>query len=152
MDKQNAWGGGDIPEAVDEALLLATEKSWSDAATTKIIFHVLDAPPHGTETNKDRFKSATLLAAEKGIRICPVICSGADTLTEYLMRQVAIYTGGTFVFVTDDSGIGNAHHDPQLPNVTVEALNSLIVRLVKGYHTGTFEPPVYWREEVNYNK
>ena len=89
-----------------------------------------------------------MAAAEKGIRVCPVLCSGADYLTEYVMRQAAIYTGGTFVFVTDDSGIGNSHHDPNLPNVTVEALNSLMVRLINGYHSGEFAEPIDWRQEV----
>ena len=145
---QLANGGGDYPEAVSDALERAVNQQWSSNTTTKIIFHVLDAPPHSNDTNRTKFYSAVKQAAEKGIRICPIICSGAAELTEYLMRQAAIYTGGTFVFVTDDSGIGNPHHDPDLPNVTVEALNSLMVRLINGYHIGEFAPPVNWRDEV----
>ena len=148
IQAQYATGGGDTPEYVDEALELAVSKSWSDTATTKMIFHVLDAPPHSTTSDKERFLSATLKASELGIRYCPILCSGADVLTEYLTRQAALYTGGTFVFVTDDSGIGNSHHDPNLPNVTVEALNSLMVRLVKGYHTGVFGSAVDWRYDI----
>ncbi len=148
INSQYADGGGDFPESVDEALLLAMEKQWSTGATTKLIFHILDAPPHSTNTDKENYKAAVTAAAEKGIRICPILCSGADTLTEYLTRQAAIYTGGTFIFVTDDSGIGNSHHDPDLPNVTVEALNSLMVRLINGYHSGEFERPVYWKDEI----
>ncbi len=148
INSQKASGGGDTPEFVDEALTLAMEQQWSSGATTKIIFHILDAPPHSSEKDKERYKKAVNDAAEKGIRICPVLCSGADELTEYLTRQAAIYTGGTFIFVTDDSGIGNSHHDPNLPNATVELLNSLMVRLIKGYHTGTFGEPVYWKDEV----
>jgi hypothetical protein len=148
IKEQYADGGGDYPEAVDEALEKAVNQQWSSDTTTKIIFHVLDAPPHSNNTHKKKFYSAVKLAAEKGIRICPIICSGAAELTEYLMRQAAIYTGGTFVFVTDDSGIGNPHHDPELQNVTVEALNSLMVRLINGYHSGEFAPPVNWREET----
>ena len=143
---QRADGGGDTPEAVDEALQMAMNASWSQDATTKIIFHVLDAPPHSKTENKDTYFAAVQSAAEQGIRICPVICSGADSLTEYLCRQTAIYTGGTFVFVTNDSGIGNAHHDPGLPNVTVEYLNDLMVRLVNGYHTGEFKAPVSYTQ------
>lgn len=148
LQKRSASGGGDSPEAVDEALEMAVNKQWSTAATTKIIFQVLDAPPHETASNAQTMHAAVMTAAQKGIRICPIICSGADTLTEYVMREAAIQTGGTFVFVTDDSGIGNAHHDPQLPDVTVEALNSLMVRLINGYHSGTFAQPVDWRQEV----
>jgi hypothetical protein len=149
LDKQYADGGGDYPEAVDEALEIAVNKQWSTGATTKIIFHVLDAPAHEGEQFEKKLVNATKTAAEKGIRICPIICSGAERETEYPMRQAAIYTGGTFVFVTDDSGIGGAHHDPDLPNAVVELLNSLMVRLVNGYHTGIFEAPVYWKEDPN---
>lgn len=147
LENQKADGGGDYPEAVDEALKMAVEADWSDDATTKILFHVLDAPPHSDKQNKDVYYEAVMTAAEKGIRICPVLCSGAALLTEYLTREAAICTAGTFVFVTNDSGIGGSHHDPGLPNVTVEYLNSLMIRLINGYHTGKFADPVSWKEE-----
>ena len=149
LDKQSAIGGGDYPEAVDTALEMAVNKQWSTGATTKIIFHVLDAPAHDSKKNKEKLTESVEKAAELGIRICPIICSGAAESTEYTMREAAIYTGGTFIFVTNDSGIGNSHHDPGLPNATVELLNSLMVRLVNGYHSGTFDEPIYWREDPN---
>lgn len=152
LDKQNANGGGDYPEAVDEALELAVSKQWNTAATTKLIFHVLDAPPHSKTEDMERYKASVEAAASKGIRICPILCSGAEILTEYVVRQAALYTAGTFIFVTDDSGIGNAHHDPQLPNVTIEALNSLLVRIIDGYHSGEFAPPVYYKEDKLINQ
>ena len=147
LEKQQASGGGDYEEAVDEALERAVNAQWSTGATTKLIFHVLDAPAHSGSKYEDKFNAAVVQAAEKGIRICPILCSGAAEITEYTMRQAAIYTGGTFIFVTDDSGIGNPHYDPNIPNVTIELLNSMLVRLVKGYHTGEFENPIYWRED-----
>ena len=147
LEKQNASGGGDYEEAVDEALERAVNAQWSTGATTKLIFHVLDAPAHSGSKYESKFNAAVVEAAKKGIRICPILCSGAAEITEYTMRQAAIYTGGTFIFVTDDSGIGGSHHDPNLPNVTVELLNSMLVRLVKGYHTGEFENPIYWKDD-----
>ena len=152
LDTQKAMGGGDYPEAVDEALLMALDAQWSTGNTTKLIFHILDAPAHQGEKYEERFMNAVLGAAEKGIRINPIICSGAAELTEYTMRQAAVYTGGTFIFVTNDSGIGGEHHDPELPNVTVELLNSMLVRLVNGYHTGEFEDPVYWKNDPSLTK
>lgn len=152
LDSCEASGGGDYPEELDEALLLAVDKQWSSGASTKLIFLVLDAPCHTEDEDKKNFSDAVNLAAERGIRICPILCSGADNLTEYLSRQAAILTGGTFIFVTDDSGIGGAHHDPSIPNAVVEALNDLMVRLVNGYHTGVFEKPVNWRDTVNNSK
>lgn len=147
LKRQTAKGGGDYPEALDEALLKAVNYKWA-ANATKIIFNVLDAPCHETDTDIKNYSSAVNAAAAKGIRICPIMASGADLLTEYLTRQAAILTGGTFVFITDDSGIGNSHYDPQLPNVVIERLNDLMVRLVNGYYTGTFADPVYWRDAV----
>ena len=146
---QRADGGGDYPEAVDEALELAMSKAWGDDNSTKIIFHLLDAPPHSNDqysknNYEKRFETAVRKAAGMGIRLCPILCSGADSLCEYLMRQEAIYTGGTFIFVTDDSGIGGAHHDPNIPDAVVEKLNDLMVRIVVGYHTGVFADPVPW--------
>ena len=148
LSQQYADGGGDYPESVDKALEIAANKQWSSSNSTKLIFHVLDAPPHNGQQYQTVFKNAVYKAAEKGIRICPILASGADMLTEYLTRQEAILTGGTFVFVTDDSGNGNAHYDPKLPVMTVERLDSLMVRLIRGYHTGTFEKPVFWLEDT----
>ena len=147
LDSQRASGGGDYPEAVDEALEMAVSKQWSTGATTKIIYHVLDAPAHEGAEYAERLVNATNSAAEKGIRICPIICSGAAESTEYTMREAAIYTGGTFIYVTDDSGIGGSHHDPEIPNATIELLNSMLVRLTKGYHTGKFSDAVYWKDD-----
>ena len=149
LNGQKASGGGDYPEAVDQALDMAVSKQWSTGATTKIIFHVLDAPAHSGDKYAEKLVNATKSAAEQGIRICPIICSGAAEVTEYTMREVAIYTGGTFIYVTDDSGIGGSHYDPNLPNATIELLNSLMVRLVKGYHTGVFEEPISWKQDPN---
>ncbi|MBP5224336.1 MAG: VWA domain-containing protein [Lachnospiraceae bacterium] len=143
LSLQDAMGGGDYEEAVDEALELAMSKNWS-ARSTKLIFHVLDAPAHDTETNRTRYENAVKAAAEKGIRLCPILASGSDTSTEYLARSEALLTGGTFIFVTDDSGIGFGHHDPQLPDAVHEYLNALMIRLINGYHTGTFAEPVAW--------
>lgn len=156
LSRQSAMGGDDYPEAVDEALEMAMEKDWGEDNSTKLIFHLLDAPPHENREGKQRnyerhFELAVRKAAEKGIRLCPILCSGADDLCEYLVRQEAIYTGGTFIFITDHSGIGGAHHDPNLPNAVVEALNDLMVRVINGYHTGEFADPVPWRETTGTN-
>ena len=145
LKAQRADGGGDTPEAVDEAMVIAANKNWGDENSTNLIFLVLDAPPHENQDNVKRCAEAVKVASEKGIRICPVLCSGADTLCEYLTRTGALLTGGISVFVTDDSGIGGEHLDPDLPDATVECLNDLMVRLIVGYHTGTFAEPVAWQ-------
>ncbi len=134
IKEQRAWGGGDFPEAVDEALDVAVNQmSWSDDSRAKIIFIVLDAPPHNSPEAVEKLAKATKDAAAKGIRIIPITCSGIDKSTEYLMRSMALATNGTYVFLTDDSGIGNSHIKPTTDKWDVEFLNDLIVRLVNQY-------------------
>ncbi len=140
LKSKEATGGGDYEEAVDEALALATEKQWSGG--TKLIFHLHDAPPHSAEKNKTTYKKAVDAATEKGIRICPILASSSDALTEYLARQSAITTGGTSIYITDHSGIGGSHLDPEIPDVTVEKLNACLVRVVEGFFYGSFAEPV----------
>ena len=146
LKKQYADGGGDYPEALDEALDIAVNKDWGEENSTNIIFHVYDAPAHTEASNKTRFEQAIRTAAKKGIRINPVLCSGADLLCEYLARQAAIHTEGHFVYVTDDSGIGGSHRDPEIESDVVEKLNELMIRLIDGYYTGVFAPAVDWKE------
>ena len=147
LTKQRASGGGDYEEAVDEALLMAASADWGEENSTNLIVFVLDAPPHDTEQQLETTARGLDAAIEKGIRICPVLCSGANTFCEYVMRTSALLTGGTSVFVTDDSGIGGEHLDPDLPEETVEKLNDLLVRLIVGYHTGNFGTPIAWDQQ-----
>ncbi|MBN2894258.1 MAG: carboxypeptidase-like regulatory domain-containing protein [Bacteroidales bacterium] len=134
IKEQRAWGGGDFPEAVDVALDVAVNQlSWSDDARARIIFLVLDAPPHNNLEEIERIQNAVKVAAEKGIRIIPITCSGVDKSTEYLMRSMALATNGTYVFLTDDSGIGGSHIKPTTDKWDVEFLNDLIVRLINQY-------------------
>lgn len=149
LKAQSSKGGGDFPEAVHKALDEAVSKQWSTGNVTKLLFHVLDAPPHETEKIASTYQSAIREAAENGIRIIPVASSGIDGETEYLLRSEALLTGGTYTFLTDDSGIGSSHFDPTISGqYTVELLNSLLVRLIREFHTGEDIPPVDWRQEV----
>ena len=80
-----------------------------------------------------RLKTAVTIAQQKGIRIIPVSASGIDWETEFLLRFLQISTNGTYVFITDHSGIGNAHFTPSVGNYQVEYLNNLMVRLIAKY-------------------
>jgi hypothetical protein len=136
LSAQYAGGGGDFEEAVEEGLDDGINKhDWSEDATARIMFLVLDAPPHNTPENKAKIQKAVTNAAKKGIRIIPVTSSGIDKNTEFLMRFLSIATGGTYVFLTDHSGIGNSHIEPTIGKYDVEYLNNLMVRLIKAYLT-----------------
>lgn len=128
---ESAAGGGDFPEAVEQALHDAIEgHEWRAEATARLLFLVLDAPPHHTPAILERMRSVTAAAAAKGIRIIPVAGSGIDKNTEFLLRFEAILTGGTYTFLTDHSGIGGSHIEPTIGAYDVEFLNDLLVRLI----------------------
>lgn len=134
LRSEEAAGGGDVPEAVDRALETAIqERDWSEEARARLLFLVLDAPPHNNEKARARLESAIRTAAAKGIRIIPVTGSGAPPETEFLMRSYDIATGGTYVFLTDHSGIGDDHLEPSVGDYDVRYLNELLVDLVESY-------------------
>lgn len=133
LSQQSANGGGDYEEAVEEALRVAMSKSWNEDSKTKLMFLLLDAPPHFTQENVETIKNQIKIAQDKGIRIIPIVASGANKNVEFLMRYFSISTNGTYVFLTDDSGIGNPHIKPTTDDYKVEKLNDLIVRLIEKY-------------------
>ncbi|GGG77672.1 vWA domain-containing protein [Paenibacillus radicis (ex Gao et al. 2016)] len=131
---QKAKGGGDYPEAVEQALRDAVrEHDWSDEARARLMFLVLDAPPHHESQIIDELQDLIGEAASQGIRIIPVVSSGTDVQTEYLMRFMAVSTGGTYLFLTDDSGIGGEHLEPAAGEYEVKLLNDLLVETINRY-------------------
>ncbi len=133
LDKQFAAGGGDYEEAVEIALKTSLSNNWDYQARTRLMFFLLDAPPHWTEQNAEMIRNQIRKAQEMGIKIIPIVASGADKNVEFLMRFFSVSTNGTYVFLTDDSGIGNPHLEPTKSDFEVEKLNDLIVRLVNKY-------------------
>lgn len=134
IKNQSAGGGGDFPEAVHTALDKAVnELQWATKAKIRLLFLVLDAPPHYESEVISNLQSSLLSACEKGIKIIPITASGIDKKTEFLMRFLSISTNGTYVFVTDHSGVGNSHLEPSVGQYQVEFLNDLMVRLINKY-------------------
>jgi len=136
IDRQEASGGGDFPEAVPEALMAAINTAgWNENARARIAFLVLDAPCHQDSATVALLHEQILNSAAQGIRIVPVVCSGLDASGEYLMRSIALATNGTSFFLTDDSGIGNTHYKPQTDSLKVEHLNDMLVRTIVEFST-----------------
>lgn len=134
IDEQYAGGGGDYEEAVETALDVAiNELQWSETARTRVLFLILDAPPHNTPETQAKLQTLMNQAAEKGIRIVPIGASGINKSTEYLMRSLALGTNGTYTFLTNHSGIGSYHIEPTTDKFDAETLNGLLVRIMKSY-------------------
>ncbi len=127
-----ADGGGDYPEAVADILreTITENGEWREDCN-KIAFLIFDAPPHeGTEA---AVAEAVRSAAARGIHLIPVVSSGAERDVELFGRAIAICTNGTYVFLTDDSGVGDSHLEPIVGDYTVELLHDVIVRIIGQY-------------------
>ncbi len=136
LNALQANGGGDYPEAMNEALHDTVHNlSWRGNGTTRLVFLLADAPPH-LDYGGPQYDDDMLAALGKGIKIFGVGASGLDKQGEYIQRQIAQYTGGRFVFLTyananqPASGPGRETvHD--VKNYSVDTLDRLIVRLVR---------------------
>ena len=133
--KQDAYGGGDLPEAVHTALECTLQDlSWNMDARSRIAFLVLDAPAHGDRQKViDSLQKSITTMAKMGIRIIPVVASTGDKATEFMSRCFAIATNGTYVFLTSDSGVGEEHLEATVGEYQVEKLNALLVRLIEEF-------------------
>jgi hypothetical protein len=132
IDEQSAGGGGDLPESVDVGLETAiNELSWSLEARARLLFLILDAPAHTDAATIAKIRELTVKAAAKGIKIIPVAASGINKSGEYLMRSMALCTNGTYIFLTDHSGIGNSHIEPSTDEYEVELLTDLLTTVIK---------------------
>ena len=69
------FGGRDIPEAVYEGIFLGLRQSWRalDADVDKKLILIGDAPPHPKPRGKVTKEDVDKLAAEKGVKIYPII-------------------------------------------------------------------------------
>ena len=134
IQKQQADGGGDYPEAVHTALeRMLQDLSWDESARTRLAFLILDAPAHHETHVISSLQKSVTACARQGIRLVPVAASGVDKNTEFMLRFFAITTGGTYVFLTNDSGVGNDHIEATVGDYEVEQLNELMIRLIDYY-------------------
>lgn len=134
LARVQAGGGGDKPEALNEALHETVHGlSWrSDAA--RLVVLVADAAPH-LDYGGPQYDVDMQAALAKGIKLFAVGASGLEPEGEYIYRQMAQYTAGRFVFLTykdaADPGSGpgtKTVHDVQ--NYSVQTLDKLVVKLV----------------------
>jgi hypothetical protein len=137
---QSADGGGDFPEAPDQALAVMNQLGWRTSENTaRLAFWVADAPHH--PGNAEAMANEILTSQGQDIHIYPVASSGVDELTELTMRSAAQLTGGRYVFLTDDSGVGGAHKEPSIPCYFVTRLDDAILRMVDIEMSGEYHEP-----------
>jgi hypothetical protein len=140
LSQQSAGGGGDFPEAPDAALVEMAKLSWrNEDKVARLAFLVADAPHH--DKNAEDMLDAIRGAREIGVHLYPVASSGVDELTEVSLRSAAQLTGGRYLFLTDDSGVGGEHKEPTIPCYFVTKLDKAILRMVNIEISGVYAEP-----------
>ena len=107
-----ADGGGDGPEAVNEALEAAVSRmSWSqDQGTYKVVFLVGDAPPHMDYQDDTKYPQIVAAAAAKGIIVNTIQCGGlSDTVAPW--QHIASLGHGRY-FTVEQAGSAVAVETP----------------------------------------
>ncbi len=133
LSQQYASGGGDYPEAMDQAMIRAAGQQWRPDAVHSLLL-VADAPPHD-----DKFDTTWLAARhlrQQRVQIVPVAASGVADKAEYAMRAMAALTQSRYTFLTDDSGIGNPHAPPAIDCYLVTRLDALLRRVIDSQLSG----------------
>jgi hypothetical protein len=97
----SADGGGDEPEAVAEGLYAAVhELQWDfSKSTARMIFLIGDAGPHEYRDGKD-WRKVTSEAAEKGITVSVIACSGLSHDGERVFEKIARMADGQMMHLT----------------------------------------------------
>jgi len=138
LSRQDTRGGGDFPEAVHTAMSKGLGLSWREDSI-KVNLLVADAPPHDAQIGETW--NTALHSRVRGIHVVPIAASGVDPTTEFLMRAMSQLTGGRYIFLTDDSGVGNPHAEPSVDCYVVTSLNALVERVLESLVSGTRVEP-----------
>ena len=130
-----ADGGGDYPEDLDEGLYKAIRvPEWRVEETISLLFVITDAPPQRIyEERGFSYATEMVKAAERAIKIYPIGSSGLDEQGEYVLRQMAQFTGGRFLFLTyGASGAGTTGEETDLAveDYDVTSLDGLVLKII----------------------
>lgn len=99
-----ANGGGDTPEAVNEALDASVSKlNWSKGEQSRrIIFLVGDAPPH-MDYNGPKYPEVIKNARSAGI-VVHAVQAGSSRKTRNIWKDIAKRGGGSYIPIPQDGG------------------------------------------------
>lgn len=105
-----AGGGGDGPEAVNEALEAAIHRvSWSqDRDAYKVVFLVGDAPPHMDYRDDVKYPQVVAAAAAKGIVVNTIQCGGIGETTAPWQHIASLGRGRYFTVEQAGSAVAIA--------------------------------------------
>ncbi|MCP4184965.1 MAG: VWA domain-containing protein [Hyphomicrobiales bacterium] len=100
-----AVGGGDTPEAVNEALNASIhDVNWSrDQKTHRMVFLVGDAPPHMDYDNGPKYPEVIRFARTAGITI-HAVQAGNSKQTRNVWKDIAYRGAGDYISIPQDGG------------------------------------------------
>ncbi|MGJ3239591.1 MAG: vWA domain-containing protein [Anaerolineae bacterium] len=139
-----ASGGGDYPESMNQGLDMALNAvQWRADDTIRLTFLVADAPPHVDYADDADYSLLMQDALARGIKIHQLASSGLQPEGEFVMRQIAQFTMGRFLFLTYDEGVagtpgderpdlevGTPEDEQGIGDYSVSQLDELVLRLI----------------------
>lgn len=136
LGRVTAGGGGDTPEDLQAGLHGAVAgPDWAADApngAVQLVFLVADAAPHLDYDDGLDYTRDLRLAAEKGIAVVPIGSSGTDDAAEFVFRQLAQVTLGSFDFLTygADGATPGDTTTTHVTGFTPTSLDALVVKEV----------------------
>jgi len=137
LGKVTADGGGDTPEDLQAALRDAMKKLKWNGDGVRLGFIVTDAPPHLDYGEEYTYVNAVHDARKMGIKLFGVGTGGLDLMGEYILRQIAQYTYGKYIFLTygergesEGGKPGSVSHHTGA-NYQTDKLEAIIIRFAK---------------------
>jgi uncharacterized protein YegL len=151
LDRLDA-GGGDAPKDLQAALAAAMHHLDWRTGGVRLGFIVSDAPPHTDHGQDYTYESAMRDSLQRGIKWCTVGADGLGRDGEVILRQIAQFTMGEYVFISQggDDAEGRAgeagHHVGS--NYSAENLDEAIVRIVRREVSYFTDRPHDFRETI----
>ena len=137
LNKVKAEGGGDTPEDLQSALADSIRKINWNPDGIRLAFIITDAPPHLDYGQPYTYVNAVQDARRMGIKMFSVGTGGLNLAGEYVLRQIAQYTYGRYIFLTygekgesEGGREGSVSHHTGA-NFQTDKLESIIIRFAK---------------------
>lgn len=137
LNQVEASGGGDTPENLQAALELSMRSMNWNTTGVRLGFIITDAPPHLDYEQAYTYVDASRDARSMGIKFFGVGTGGLPLSGEYVLRQIAQYTGGKYIFLTygetgesEGGSIGSVSHHTGA-NYQTDKLEAIIIRIAK---------------------
>ncbi|MEB3327857.1 MAG: vWA domain-containing protein [Candidatus Sericytochromatia bacterium] len=135
LNEVSASGGGDKPEDMEAALRdTVNTLAWTPDGAVRLSFVVADAAPHTDYAQSTPYTASMASAAAGGIKFYPIGASSLEKEGEYVMRQLAQWTMGQYLFVTrggDEASGGGGTASAEVDKFKEGRLDDIVVDIVK---------------------